>query len=194
MSNEFLTGLTLDNPSYRKQPAYMRRRLIHPHSVTVIGWSLPKITGHPHAALRHHQDPDPQCLGRTAVATCERGEFATVIEGMMPILLHPDQQNGPLPQFVREMVARVGVEAFVRRHRVIGMRQDSRELLRAAKISVRAICGRQDGMSTIAEHVEIAELAPHGRFSIIEQCGHMTILERPQATTALLRDWLLYDT
>src|SRR5450759_3863703 len=32
--------------------------------VTVIGWSLPEITGHPHAALRHHQDPDPQCLGR----------------------------------------------------------------------------------------------------------------------------------
>jgi pimeloyl-ACP methyl ester carboxylesterase len=138
--------------------------------------------------------PQKAAWRRTAVATCERGEFATVIEGMMPILLHPDQQNGPRPQFVREMVARVGVEAFVRRHRVIGMRQDSRELLRAAKISVRAICGRQDGMSTIAEHVEIAELAPHGRFSIIEQCGHMTILERPQATTALLRDWLLYDT
>ena len=76
----------------------------------------------------------------------------------------------------------------------IGMRQDSRDLLRAAEQPVRAICGRQDGMSTIAEHVEIAELASHGRFSIIEQCGHMTIIERPQAATALLRDWLLYDS
>jgi pimeloyl-ACP methyl ester carboxylesterase len=131
---------------------------------------------------------------RTAITACERGEFASVIEGMMPILLHPDQQKGLLPQFVRDMVARVGVEAFVRRHRAIGMRQDSRDLLRTTMQPVRAICGREDGMSTIAEHVEIAELAPHGRFSIIEQCGHMTILERPQAATALLRDWLLYDT
>lgn len=138
--------------------------------------------------------PQKAAWRRTAVASCERGEFAPVIEGMMPILLHPDQQKGPLPQFVREMVARVGVEAFVRRQCAIGMRQDSRELLRATKQPVRAICGREDGMSTIAEHIEIAELAPRGRFSIIEQCGHMTILERPQAATALLRDWLLYDT
>ncbi len=131
---------------------------------------------------------------RTAISRCENGEFACVIEGMMPILLHPDQQSGSLPQFVRDMVGRVGVKAFVSRHRAIGMRQDSRGLLRGGKQPVRAICGRQDGMSTIAEHVEIAELAPRGRFSIIEQCGHMTILERPQAATALLRDWLLYDT
>lgn len=138
--------------------------------------------------------PQKAAWRRTAVAACERGEFASVIAGMMPVLLHPDQQQGLLPQFVREMAARVGVEAFVRRHRAISMRQDARDLLRAAKQSVRAICGREDGMSTIAEHIEIAELAPHGRFSIIEECGHMTILERPQAATALLRDWLLYNT
>jgi len=128
-----------------------------------------------------------------ALSACERGEFASVIEGMMPVLLHRDQQTGPLPRFVRDMVERVGVAAFMRRHRVIGMRQDSRDLLRAARQPVRSICGREDGMSTIAEHEEIATLAPNGRFSLIEQCGHMTILERPQAATALLRDWLLYD-
>jgi|PersoiStandDraft_1058852.scaffolds.fasta_scaffold02219_6 pimeloyl-ACP methyl ester carboxylesterase len=138
--------------------------------------------------------PQKAAWRQTAIAACERGEFAAIIEGMMPILMHPDQQSGPLSQLVRDMVSRVGVEAFVRRHRAIGMRQDSRDLLRAAEQPVRAICGRQDGMSTIAEHVEIAELASHGRFSIIEQCGHMTIIERPQAATALLRDWLLYDS
>jgi pimeloyl-ACP methyl ester carboxylesterase len=50
--------------------------------------------------------------------------------------------------------------------------------------------GRQDGMSTHEAHAEIAELAPRGRFSVIEECGHMCIIERPQAATALLRDWL----
>jgi pimeloyl-ACP methyl ester carboxylesterase len=91
------------------------------------------------------------------------------------------------------MAGRVGAEVYVRRQRAIGSRQDSRELLRDAAQPVRSICGREDGMSTVGEPVEIAELAPHGRFSLIEECGHMTILERPHATTALLRDWLLYD-
>jgi pimeloyl-ACP methyl ester carboxylesterase len=131
---------------------------------------------------------------QAAIAACEGGEFNAVIDSMLPMLLHPDQQNGPLPLFVREMVGRVGVEAFVRRHRAIGTRQDSRSMLKAAAQPVRSICGRQDGMSTIEEHIEIAGLAPHGRFSIIEDCGHMTILERPQAATTLLRDWLLYNT
>ena len=130
---------------------------------------------------------------RQAIAACESGDFAKVIDGMMPILLHPDQQSGLLPPFVREMAGRVGAEVFARRHRAIGSRQDSCDILRAAKFPVRSICGREDGMSTIAEHIEIAELAGRGRFSIIEQCGHMTILERPQAATALMRDWLLYD-
>jgi pimeloyl-ACP methyl ester carboxylesterase len=130
---------------------------------------------------------------RKVIDMCESGKFGAVIDSMMPMLLHPDQQDGPLPKFVREMAARVGAEVYVRRQRAIGSRRDSRDLLRDAGQPVRTICGRQDEMSTVNDHVEIAELAPHGRFSLIEECGHMTILERPHAATALLRDWLLYD-
>ena len=138
--------------------------------------------------------PKKTAWRREVLSACERGEYPSVIEGMMPVLLHPDHQHGPLPSFVREMAARVGTDTYIRRQLAIGGRQDSRELLRAATLPIRAICGREDGMSTIDEHVEIAELARRGRFSIIEQCGHMTILEQPQAATALLRDWLLNDT
>lgn len=129
---------------------------------------------------------------RIAIAACERGEFAAVIDRMMPILLHPAHQSGHLPAFVREMVGRIGSEVFVRRLRAIAGRQDSRELLRKTTQPVRALCGREDAMTSIADHIEIAELAPNGRFSLIEECGHMTIIERPQAATALLRDWLVY--
>ncbi len=130
---------------------------------------------------------------RKVIDMCKRGKFSSVIDGMMPMLLHPDRQHGPLPDFVREMVGRVGVDVYLRRQRAIGSRRDSRELLRDARQPVRSICGREDGMSTVGEHLEIAEIAPRGRFSLIEECGHMTILERPHAATALLRDWLLYD-
>lgn len=130
---------------------------------------------------------------RTVIAACERGDYDAVIEGMMPVLLHADRQTGELPAFVRAMASRVGGDAYLRRQYAIATRQDSRDLLRVFARPVRAICGRQDGMSTIEEHEEIAALAPRGRFSLIEDCGHMTILEQPQAATALLRDWLLYD-
>jgi len=128
-----------------------------------------------------------------AIDACEKGQFADVIQGMIPILLHPDHQKTPLTDFVPKMAARVGSDAFVRRHQAMQSRKDSRKLISSCDISVRAICGRQDAMCSLEEHEEIADLARYGRISIIEECGHMTILERPHAATALLRDWLIYD-
>lgn len=130
---------------------------------------------------------------RKAIAACERGEYAVVIEDMIKILLHPDHQREPLLGFVRAMTERVGAVVFARRQRAQMTRSDSRDLLAQTDIIVRVICGRQDAMSSLAEHAEIAQLASRGRLSIIEECGHMSVLERPHAVSALLRDWLLFD-
>lgn len=130
---------------------------------------------------------------RAAIEAIARGHYRDVVEGMMPVLLHPNHRAGPLPGFVREMTGRLGPEVFARRHEAMLTRSDSRDLLRAADQPVRVICGRQDGMSTLAEHEEMADLAARSRWSIIEECGHMSIIERPHAVSALLRDWLLYD-
>ena len=137
--------------------------------------------------------PQKQTSRQSTIAACERGEFTKVIEDLIQVLLHPDRQQTPLAQAVREMAARVGAETFARRIRAIASRADARDLLRGINMPVRAICGREDAMISVAEHVEIAGLTARGRMSIIEECGHMTIMEQPQATTALLRDWLLYD-
>ncbi|MCC7484701.1 MAG: alpha/beta fold hydrolase [Burkholderiales bacterium] len=124
------------------------------------------------------------------IALCEGGRYAQVIEDMLPILLHADRQRDPLADFVRAMAQRVGGATYVLRQRALMTRLDGRDLLRAADIPVRAIMGRQDAMSTHEAHAEIARLAPRGRFSVIEECGHMCVIERPHAATALLRDWL----
>jgi pimeloyl-ACP methyl ester carboxylesterase len=39
----------------------------------------------------------------------------------------------------------------------------------------------------------MSSMVPESRLAIIEDCGHMSTMERPQAVTALLRDWLLYS-
>ena len=128
-----------------------------------------------------------------AIQACEDGKFENVIDGMISILLHPVHQKTPLSEIVPRMAGRVGSEAFVRRHRAMQSRQDSRDLISSCNIPVRAICGRQDAMCSVEEHEEMANLAKYGRLSVIEECGHMTVLERPHAATALLRDWLIYE-
>lgn len=128
-----------------------------------------------------------------AIAACKAENFNGVIEGMFEVLLHSDHQQSNLRAFVKDMAMRVGSDTFCLRHKAMMTRCDSTELLLQTKIPVRAICGRQDAMSSVQDHQEIADNASHGKLSIIEECGHMTILERPHAATALLRDWMRYD-
>lgn len=136
-------------------------------------------------------DDEAKAAGRArAIEACERGEFAQVIEGMISILLHPDRQQAPLADFVRAMAARVGSDAFVRRHRAMMTRTDARDLLRGTNVPILVVCGRQDAMSPVGHHEEMAELAPRGRLSVLEHCGHMAPLEQPQAVNALMREWL----
>ncbi len=139
-------------------------------------------------------DTPEKAAGRhAAIADCEEGRFEDLLARFVPLLLHPDRMAEPLAEKVRAMGNRVGPKLFARRHRAMLMRSDGRELLAGCGIPVRAICGRSDALTSVEEHEEIADLAPRGRLSIIEDCGHMPPLERPQAVTALLRDWLLYD-
>ena len=39
---------------------------------------------------------------------------------------------------------------------------------------------------------EIANAIPRAKFSIIDDCGHMSPMESPQAVTTLMRYWLDY--
>lgn len=137
--------------------------------------------------------PEKEAGRRAAIADCEEGRFADLLDRFVPLLLHPDRHGGELFDRVRAMGERVGQKLFADRHRAMLTREDSRELLKGTDIPVRAIVGRSDALTSVEEHLEIAELAPRGRCSIVEDCGHMPPLERPQAATALLRDWLLYD-
>ncbi len=138
-------------------------------------------------------DSPEQTVNReAAIANCQAGRFSAAIENMLPVLLHPTRLTEPLADQVRAMAARVGSECFVRRLLALMSRTDARDLLRAANIPVRIICGREDRLTPLARSQEIAEITLDARLSIVEDCGHMPLLERPQAATALMRDWMIY--
>jgi len=49
------------------------------------------------------------------------------------------------------------------------------------------ICGRQDAITPLRLPEEMVATIPEARLAIIEQCGHMSAMERPHTVTALLR-------
>jgi|SRR5690348_8049267 len=121
----------------------------------------------------------------------EKGEFHGVTPQLLPLFIHPDRvSDRPLTEAVMAMTERVGKDAFLRQQRAIIGRPDNRPNL--PKIACRALvlCGRQDQMTPLAWSEEIAALIPGARLEIIEDCGHLTTMERPWETSVALRQWL----
>jgi pimeloyl-ACP methyl ester carboxylesterase len=127
------------------------------------------------------------------LAQTEQG-FTPVTSRLLPLLIHPARvKDGPLVRVIREMAERVGVEAYLRNQQAIMSRPDFRSELRRISCPTLVLCGREDALTRLEMHEEMARLIPTARLVIIEQCGHLSTLERPTEVNTALCNWLTPD-
>ena len=69
-------------------------------------------------------------------------------------------------------------------------RQDSRPLLPAIVCPTLVLCGRQDALTPLAGHEEMARAIPGARLQVVDDCGHLSTLERPAQVSAALARWV----
>lgn len=125
------------------------------------------------------------------IALAERGKFLGITDMLLPLLIHPSRSGeSALTNVIKSMAKNVGKEAFVRQQRAIMSRADSAGLLGAIDCPTLVLCGRQDALTPLARHEEIAAGIKLARLEIIENCGHLSTLERPAEVNAALRRWL----
>lgn len=137
--------------------------------------------------------PERTAIRREMIAHAERGDFETVKRNTFPIFLAPERLKDPeMVGIANAMCDEIGPEVFVQQMTAIMNRRDNRGTLRDIRVSTLVIVGRQDQGTPVAASEEIADGIPNARLAIIEDCGHLSTIEQPQAVTALLRDWLLY--
>jgi pimeloyl-ACP methyl ester carboxylesterase len=128
---------------------------------------------------------------RGLIELAQKGDFKGVTPRLLPLFLHPDRlADEELVAAVTEMAERVGKDAFLRQQRAIMGRTDSRPSLAAIGCPTLVLCGRQDALTPVALHQEMAAQIPGAGLEIIEDCGHLSTMERPREVTAALRQWL----
>ena len=109
----------------------------------------------------------------------------------MPLLIHPDRlAEEELTARVKASARNVGPEAYVRQQRAVMSRPDGRKDLKKIKCPALVLCGRQDALTSVDLHEEMAAGIANARLVIIEDCGHLAPLERPEAVSAAMRGWL----
>lgn len=125
------------------------------------------------------------------VALAKTGKFRGVTPRLLPHLIHPDRlSDSTVAEVVLKMAERVGRDAFIRQQTAILNRTDGRSDLPKISVPTLIIAGRQDTIAPLETAEEMARGIPGAKLAVVEDCAHLSPLERPQAVTALLRLWL----
>tara|TARA_B100001093_G_C26602864_1_gene916724 strand:- start:246 stop:947 length:702 start_codon:yes stop_codon:yes gene_type:complete len=131
-------------------------------------------------------------IRRGLITLAEKGKFKGVSPRLLPMLLHESRLNDTvLCDRVVKMAARVGKDCFVRQQKAIMLRSDSRKNLCLIKVPSIVLCGREDLLTNLSQHEELAKAIPGAELKVIDHCGHLPTMERPQEVTSLLRSWML---
>ena len=146
------------------------------------------------ALLDTRASPDsPDEIGRrrSLMKMAEVGEFKGVTERLLPLFIHEERVNDrPLVEEIQAMSKRVGRDAFLRQQQALLTRIDSRPLLGRIEVPTLVLCGRQDRLTPLALHQAMAKDIPNAELVILEDCGHLAPMERPEETTEAMRAWL----
>jgi pimeloyl-ACP methyl ester carboxylesterase len=119
------------------------------------------------------------------------GHFKGVTPRLLPLLIHEDHLGDQkLVDAVIGMAERVGHDGFVRQQTAIMGRPDGRADLKRIACPTLVLCGRQDALTPVALHEEMAGAIRGAKLVVVEKCGHLSPLEQPEAVTAAMRDWL----
>ncbi len=135
--------------------------------------------------------PEQTSRRRGLIELAEKGEFKGVTPRLLPLLVHPDRLKDTI--LVREVMAmaeRIGKDAFLRQQQAIMSRIDSRPFLAEIRCPTLVLCGRHDALTPPALAEEIGAGIPGAQLDMIDHCGHLSPMERPDAVTAELRQWL----
>jgi pimeloyl-ACP methyl ester carboxylesterase len=127
---------------------------------------------------------------RKAMADAQ-SDFAAVVAALIPKLIHPKKMDSPaLLGVITAMANTLGKETFINQQQAIIERVDSRADLANIHCHTLILCGRDDAVTPVEIHQEMHAAIANSELVIIEDCGHLSTLEKAAQVTGALTQWL----
>lgn len=128
---------------------------------------------------------------RALIAQVRAGGYHAVIDSLFTNFVHPSRTgDAALKKIVFDMADDVGPDTFVWQLEAITGRIDSRPTLATIKCPTLVLTSDTDNMVPTDASTEMANSIPGAKLVRLPDCGHLTQLEKPQAVTDALLDWL----
>lgn len=137
------------------------------------------------------QNETERAVRRGRIRLAEEGHFELVLGLQMsrfiPAYRLPDKA---LVDEVMTMCGEIGVEIYKRQEELAAVRADRRPDLPKIKCPTIVVCGRDDTATPLFLSEEMTAAIKGSELIVIEECGHLISMEKPEETNAILRRWI----
>jgi pimeloyl-ACP methyl ester carboxylesterase len=124
-------------------------------------------------------------------ADISEGGIDALIPELPPRWMHPEHAKRPdLVKLMGDMARSIGARGQLNQQLAMMARPDSHGDLARVAVPTLVMCGRQDPVTPVPDHEAMAAKVQGARLEIIEDCGHLSTIEQPEAVNRVLADWL----
>lgn len=125
-------------------------------------------------------DREPRIIGAKA------GRFETILtEEVLPRYASPAARTE-----VAQMAASLGPAAYARQERAMQRRRDYQPVLSRSTLPVLFVAGARDQIVAAKRQEFAANLTPGGKFQMLQNAGHLPMLDDAAGVTEVLFAWL----
>ncbi len=125
---------------------------------------------------------------KAMILSAEEGGFQGIVDKIAASFVY----NLSCKDDVINMFLAVGQETFIAQEQAMLVRKETQSILANIACPTLVVHAAQDRNFSLEEHEELVAQIPNSQLAIVEDSGHMSPLEMPQAITTLLRYWLSY--
>lgn len=137
--------------------------------------------------------PDTELTRENRYAAIQqaRTNFKQVVDDLIPKQLTPEHgEDERLVRLIHDMASSLGEKVFARQQNAMSNRIDSVPFLSAIKCPTLVLCGREDAITPLGLHQEMVSEIPHAGLVIVNDCGHLSVIEKPLRVNEALTRWL----
>lgn len=135
--------------------------------------------------------PEAVAARRAQIELAAAGRLGEVADAQFARLVHPARRaDAELRELNRLMSQEVGAEGFARQQTAIVGRVDSRPMLKDIRCPTLVLVGEADALTPPERAAEMADGIAGARLVTVPDCGHLSTIERPEAVTHALLEWL----
>ena len=136
--------------------------------------------------------PEASASRKRLIEIAEK-DYPSVDTRMTKFLLHPDRVEDHAIHEIRSRMSRdYGAACFIAQQRAAMTRPARDAVLASIRVPTLIAVGREDKVTPLAQHEEMARRVPAADLVVFEHCGHLAPLEAPRELAQAPTKWMTH--